>query len=656
MEYQTLTVHPFYPDGSCIEIPVRSKCPLLPDWPRLERTHSEVNQWLTSPSFDKYGFRVPPGYVVLDVDRHPGQPDGWESLQRLQADTGINLEETCSAIVDTPQAGAHFIYRVPPGLAFSIDRIRYPSIDIIGPGRQVIGAGSPHDLVPGILYTFRQDNPGAGTMPEILLDRLSTRREVSDAEYEDLGRPGDLFQNSEAGLVLLIEEMLARGFDVWTEGECWSYFRPGHSGTSDRSGYVGRISSNGVFLLVPFSLQDPFRRDKDDASRPGITIFEALARLKFEDDTLACSQWLHVNGFGMADPFDVLRVPEEITVTDNSLDPEDLVTFATRYDSLRPILLAGLLRRTEVMNVIAAPKVGKSWAMINLALCVATGTDWLGFPVQCPGRVLYLDNELDQGLIADRFKIVARALGIHWSSLRGRITIKSALGTGTTLSHLPALLHKYETGTYSLCVLDALYKLWPPGINENDNAAVTKCYENLALLGRSKNMAIALVHHASKGNQSEKSSTDVGSGAGAISRAADTHLVLREHDTPGRAVLTLSVRSFPETDSHVPRGGLTLERTGGIWTALPDTPAVLANPQATKQREDDNETDLRVREVLEVLEDPSSLANLAAQCGYGREKVRRSVSRLIGTGEIEIVEAGTRSKYKLKDGPAEGVV
>ena len=60
--------------------------------------------------------------------------------------------------------------------------------------------------------------------------------------------------------------------------------------------------------------------------------------------------------------------------------------------------------------------------------------------------------------------------------------------------------------------------------------------------------AFVLIHHTSKGNQAMKSVTDVGAGAGAQSRATDTHLVLRPHEERGVVVMDSVVRSFPPVD------------------------------------------------------------------------------------------------------------
>ena len=52
------------------------------------------------------------------------------------------------------------------------------------------------------------------------------------------------------------------------------------------------------------------------------------------------------------------------------------------------------------------------------------------------------------------------------------------------------------------------------------------------------------VHHSTKGNQSGKSVTDTGAGAGSQSRAADCHLVIRQHREDGAFVIDGAVRTF----------------------------------------------------------------------------------------------------------------
>lgn len=59
--------------------------------------------------------------------------------------------------------------------------------------------------------------------------------------------------------------------------------------------------------------------------------------------------------------------------------------------------------------LIAGPsKAGKSFALIELAMAIASGTTWLGhFPCE-RGKVLYVNLEIDEPSCFDRFDVVGR--------------------------------------------------------------------------------------------------------------------------------------------------------------------------------------------------------------------------------------------------------
>src|SRR6056297_381882 len=50
---------------------------------------------------------------------------------------------------------------------------------------------------------------------------------------------------------------------------------------------------------------------------------------------------------------------------------------AERHKHYRKPLIHGLLRVGETMNVVAAPKAGKSWLTMSLALSLSNGNPWL---------------------------------------------------------------------------------------------------------------------------------------------------------------------------------------------------------------------------------------------------------------------------------------
>ena len=209
------------------------------------------------------------------------------------------------------------------------------------------------------------------------------------------------------------------------------------------------------------------------------------------------------------------------------------------YPERRPAVIEGLLRQGETMNIIAAPKVGKSWLTLGLAFSVAHGLPWLD-TFQCTkSRVLIIDNELHPETSAHRLRILGKALllsvdGIDLMNLRGNLQ---------DLVGLCDKLKRIERGQYGLVIIDAFYRTIPQNSDENSNAMMAGLYNVIDATAEKIGSAFSSIHHSSKGNQANKAITDVGSGAGAMSRATDTHLILRPHEEEGAVVLEAAVRA-----------------------------------------------------------------------------------------------------------------
>lgn len=215
------------------------------------------------------------------------------------------------------------------------------------------------------------------------------------------------------------------------------------------------------------------------------------------------------------------------------------------FPKLRQPVIHGLLRSGETMNIIAPQKRGKSWFAVDLALAVATGQPWLESYQTERGDVLLIDNELHGETLAGRVPKIAEARGLSIEHYGDNVFVDVMRGRLTDL-------HRMEQGYFStiepfrfkVIILDSFYRFLPDGVSENDNATIANCYNVLDRLALKLGCSFVLIHHSSKGNQSGKSVVDVGSGAGAQSRATDTHLVLRQHTEPEAVVLEAAVRSW----------------------------------------------------------------------------------------------------------------
>lgn len=281
----------------------------------------------------------------------------------------------------------------------------------------------------------------------------------------------------------------------------------------------------------------------------------------------------------------------------------------------------GLLRLGETMNVIAPPKVGKSWLVHGLARSIASGSDWLGFRT-ARGRVLLCDNELHPSELAQRLKV--GATDPSGSVVHGAdIDVLALRGRSIDVNGLARILSAEVTrDAYSLIVLDALYRLLPVGISENDNASMMQIYNQLDQIAAKTGAAIVVIHHASKGDQSTKSVTDVGAGAGSISRATDSHLIIRPHEESGLFVLQAVCRSFAQPSDR------TIEWSYPHWklSTLAPSVAMKSSARDEKQRRLDKEADEAVH--LAFGEKPLSVSELRRITGMGQQRVERALYRI----------------------------
>jgi hypothetical protein len=216
-----------------------------------------------------------------------------------------------------------------------------------------------------------------------------------------------------------------------------------------------------------------------------------------------------------------------------------------KFPELREPIIHKLARRGEVVNLIAAPKFGKSWLIYLLLLSIANGKHLFGTFWTVPGHVLLIDNELYPETLSSRLPLVATALGVDLAECGDRFHVVNLRGKLADLKRIRSYVAQFQPRQFQAIVIDAFYRTYPEGTDENNNADMTALYNTLDCIAAELDCVVIVVHHATKGNQSIKAITDVGSGAGAQSRAADTHLVLRPHQQQGVAVLEAAVRSFP---------------------------------------------------------------------------------------------------------------
>lgn len=344
----------------------------------------------------------------------------------------------------------------------------------------------------------------------------------------------------------------------------------------------------------------------------------------------------------------------------NKPEPVKQFTFGEltkEYPDRRPYVINGLIREGQSMNIVSNSKSGKSWMVHGLALSIVCHERWLGHFDVAGGKVLLVDNELHPEDLRYRVRTVGDAMGIDPERYQNDLVLWPLRGDLRSLSGLQPSFAEIEHGTYKLIILDAKYRFGEPGESENDNSSETQFYNRIDAIGKQTGASIVMVHHASKGDQSAKSVTDVGAGAGAQSRAVDCHATLRQHQSDDAVVFQAAPRSF------APIKPVALRWSFPLWSPAPDLdPSDLKPPPNSRGgKESKSEAMARVRNLLAASPEGLTTTKLESLSkedgspqGMGRRRIEDALRTMIDTKEVTARPAFLGGKdtmsYRLTEG------
>jgi hypothetical protein len=286
--------------------------------------------------------------------------------------------------------------------------------------------------------------------------------------------------------------------------------------------------------------------------------------------------------------------------------------------------------------------------LYHLIAALASGGAWLGR--QCTqSRVLLVDNELHPETAKNRMANVVDALGMDKATFDERVRVAFVRGRMATLEDVEATLRGAGRGAFDVIALDAFYRFLN-GVDENANGEMTGVYNHLDRIAEFSGAAIINVHHSSKGDQSNKATTDVGSGAGAIARATDTHLAFLRHMEEGCVVLRGECRS-----SRRPMAvGLRLNppfvtvdpslNLEDLWTPKKAAQKGKAQPMTVEEF---------VREIVDNESSKTLLIAKAQERGVTQSHARWLAQEAISTNKVKEVaqdtgKAGNRRKVLVR--------
>ena len=158
------------------------------------------------------------------------------------------------------------------------------------------------------------------------------------------------------------------------------------------------------------------------------------------------------------------------------------------------IVEGGILLKDTMLVIIGSAKTGKTFLGMNLALSIASGTEFLGFNVRQDKKVLYLCAEGGYYPNRDRLKIMSESLD-EASTSNALFHFNSNLSLDDENDY-EKLLKIIEEHKPEVLILDPFIRFH--GMDENSSQEINKIMRGLRQIISDYNISLVLIHHKGK--------------------------------------------------------------------------------------------------------------------------------------------------------------
>jgi hypothetical protein len=213
-------------------------------------------------------------------------------------------------------------------------------------------------------------------------------------------------------------------------------------------------------------------------------------------------------------------------------------------------LIEGILHKGSKLAFGGSSKSFKTWSLLDVAISVASGADWLGHTT-AQGKVLFLNFEIQPHAWQRRIVAVCKAKGVELKA--GQFILLNLRGHAADFKKLiPQIIARASRENFALIVLDPIYKLYG-NTDENSAGNVALLLNSLERLATETGAAIAFGAHFAKGNASAKEAIDRISGSGVFARDPDSLLIFTKHETDDAFTVEPILRNFAPVDPFAVR-------------------------------------------------------------------------------------------------------
>ena len=293
-------------------------------------------------------------------------------------------------------------------------------------------------------------------------------------------------------------------------------------------------------------------------------------------------------------------------------------------------LIEGLWSAEAVGIIGGAPKCGKSFLALDLAVAVASGTPCLRrFPARQRGVVLLYAAEDSAHIVRQRLEGIAHAAGVNFETLDIYVITVATLRLDRSQDQ-QALRATVANLQPKLTVLDPFVRMH--GIDENVAGEVAPLLAYLRSLQRHHHTAVALVHHARKGAAHERGGQAL-RGSSELHAWGDSNLYLRRNGE--KLFLNIEHRAAPSIDRlqlalRANPPALALEVVEQSPSASPDQ----AQPSSQQ----------RIEQILAEATAPVTQRQLRDTARMRASNVADILARLVANGRVSRSPEGYRLK------------
>jgi hypothetical protein len=340
------------------------------------------------------------------------------------------------------------------------------------------------------------------------------------------------------------------------------------------------------------------------------------------------------------------RTPEVKTA--GGLEIEEVADFIEQDPPMLDPIIEGVFEPGDKIELVAPSKQRKSFFLLDLLFHVAIGRDWLGFKIPKRWRVLYVNLELKHDWIHRRIHRNAKAYGINADEVRGWLRVINARGKGQLVREQLADIARREK--LDMVAVDPRYKLHKPGESENLSEGLAGIFQMLDDVAET-GAAVLVVHHDGKGDQSEKSVADRGSGSGSAARDVDAKFVLspQAHEPDIASVIETMCRNYPPLEPFCARW------VDHKFTPAPDLPPIKLGPDERKKiaKAKYAMTDEAAFDVLgDNTETATKLRALLRKKGASKDEANDHITCLLTSGCWEEWQAPIKNGAKFIGPPS----